>query len=577
MTTANKITIVRLLLIPVFVLLGVYYGASVDRHEPEPDLQYAAILVFLVASISDGLDGYIARHYNQRSKLGAVLDPIADKGLLLAGIFTLSFTNWGYKFPLWFPVLVVSRDVIVVAGSLGLHYLNGEVHVRPRWSGKIATVFQMVAIVWAMLQLRFIDPAHSRRRRRRLHADLLGAIHALTASANSATPPTKPLRPRKPMKISTPPLPVVAIVGRPNVGKSALFNRLAGRQISIVHDQPGITRDRLVAECKLARGLPFEIIDTGGIGMDVDGSFSARVHAEAEIALTTADAILFVVDGRAGFTPVDQDLAKRLRRSDKPVILVVNKIDEDMHTPLEAEFTRLGFKQVVGVSAAHGRGISEMVAAVTDHLERPPEPAEDADADGTDEPAPDATPRIPMLALVGRPNVGKSSLTNAILGQERTIVSDVSGTTRDAVDIRCRYDGKDYVLIDTAGIRQPRQARQFSGDFQRHALGVEHQARGSLRAGHRRERRHHRAGSPDCQSRPAGPTSLASSPSTNGTCSRRRTTRARASAEYREEWLAAAQAELFFMSHAPFVAISALHGRTGGSSVQDHRGMPPRR
>ncbi len=157
-TTANKITIVRLLLIPVFVLLAVYYGASVDRHEPEPRLQYAAILVFLTASISDGLDGYIARHYNQRSKLGAILDPIADKGLLLAGILTLSFTNWGYKFPLWFPILVVSRDVIVVAGSLGLHYLNGEVHVHPRWSGKIATVFQMVAIAWAMLQLRFIDP-----------------------------------------------------------------------------------------------------------------------------------------------------------------------------------------------------------------------------------------------------------------------------------------------------------------------------------------------------------------------------------------------------------------------------------
>ena len=152
-TTANKITIARLLLIPVFVLLAVYYGASVNRHEPDANLRYAAILVFLVASISDGLDGYIARHYNQRSKLGAVLDPIADKGLLLAGIFTLTFSNWGYEIPAWFTILVVSRDVIVVAGSLGLHYLNGEVQVRPRWSGKIATVFQMTAIVWTMLQL----------------------------------------------------------------------------------------------------------------------------------------------------------------------------------------------------------------------------------------------------------------------------------------------------------------------------------------------------------------------------------------------------------------------------------------
>ena len=158
MTTANKITIVRLLLIPVFVALGLYYGDSMARGEPQEELRWAAILVFLVASISDGLDGYIARHYNQRSKLGAVLDPIADKGLLLAGLLTLTFTNWGYRLPLWFPVLVIARDVITVAGSLGLHYVNGEVQVRPRWTGKIATFFQMVAIIWVMLQLRFISP-----------------------------------------------------------------------------------------------------------------------------------------------------------------------------------------------------------------------------------------------------------------------------------------------------------------------------------------------------------------------------------------------------------------------------------
>ena len=158
MTTANKITIVRLLLIPVFVLLGVYYGQSVVDGEPDERLRYAAILVFVAAAVSDGVDGYIARHYNQRTKLGAILDPIADKGLLLAGLLTLTFTRWGYHFPLWFPVLVIARDVVVVAGSLGLHYLNGEVHVRPRWSGKIATVFQMLAIVWVMFQFSFIPP-----------------------------------------------------------------------------------------------------------------------------------------------------------------------------------------------------------------------------------------------------------------------------------------------------------------------------------------------------------------------------------------------------------------------------------
>ena len=158
MTTANKITIARLLLIPVFVVLGLYYGDSVGRQVPDENLRYAAILVFLVASVSDGLDGYIARHYNQRSKLGAILDPIADKGLLLAGLLTLTFSDWGYRFPLWFPVLVIARDIVIVAGSLGLHFLNGEVHVHPRWTGKVATFFQMTAIAWVMLQLRWASP-----------------------------------------------------------------------------------------------------------------------------------------------------------------------------------------------------------------------------------------------------------------------------------------------------------------------------------------------------------------------------------------------------------------------------------
>ena len=158
MTTANKITIVRLLLIPVFVLLGVYYGQSVGAGEPQEGLRLAAILVFLLASVSDGVDGYIARRYNQRSKLGAILDPIADKGLLLAALLTLTFTNWGYHFPLWFPVLVIARDIVIVAGSFGLHYVNGHVHVRPRWTGKVATVFQMTAIAWVMLQFTFVPP-----------------------------------------------------------------------------------------------------------------------------------------------------------------------------------------------------------------------------------------------------------------------------------------------------------------------------------------------------------------------------------------------------------------------------------
>ncbi len=343
-------------------------------------------------------------------------------------------------------------------------------------------------------------------------------------------------------------------MGRPNVGKSALFNRLAGRQISIVHDQPGITRDRLVAECKLARGVPFEIIDTGGIGLDVDGSFSTRVHTEAEIALAAADVVLFVVDGRAGFTPVDQDLARRLRRTDKPVILVVNKIDEDMHAPLEAEFARGGFQQVVGVSAAHGRGIRELVAAVADRLPQPVDP--DADAE---EPPADGSAPVPLLALIGRPNVGKSSLTNAILGQQRTIVSDVAGTTRDAVDIRCRFDGKDYVLIDTAGIRH-RGKRDNSAEIfsvMRSEAGIKRADLCVLvidaSAGITAQDRQiagliQRANKPCVVAVNKWDLLVPPDGSRQGV------------REYREEWLAAAHAELFFMAHAPLVAISALQG-----------------
>ncbi len=153
MTTANKITIARILLIPFFVMMAIYYGNSVERGEPAPWQRWAAITIFVVAAASDGIDGYIARRYNQRSKLGVTLDPIADKGLLLAGIITLTIARWAYKFPLWFPVLVITRDAIIVIGALVLHFLNGTVQVRPSWTGKCATAVQMVALAMVMLQL----------------------------------------------------------------------------------------------------------------------------------------------------------------------------------------------------------------------------------------------------------------------------------------------------------------------------------------------------------------------------------------------------------------------------------------
>jgi CDP-diacylglycerol--glycerol-3-phosphate 3-phosphatidyltransferase len=161
MTTANKITVVRILMIPAFVTMAIYYGESIERGEPLEWQRFTAIIIFLVAAVSDGLDGYVARRYNQRSALGVILDPIADKGLLLSGIITLSISNWSRvdpeygRFPTWFPVLVISRDVVILVGSAVLHLLNGKVQVKPTWTGKVATFFQMAAIAWVMLQLRF--------------------------------------------------------------------------------------------------------------------------------------------------------------------------------------------------------------------------------------------------------------------------------------------------------------------------------------------------------------------------------------------------------------------------------------
>lgn len=234
----------------------------------------------------------------------------------------------------------------------------------------------------------------------------------------------------------------VAIVGRPNVGKSALFNRLAGRKISIVHDMPGVTRDRITAQCKLGNDA-FEIIDTGGIGANVDASFTEQVRSEVDIALGSADVLLFVVDGQDGLTPLDQELARLMRRTAKPLLLAINKIDVDQHGPRAAEFSQLGFSDSIAISAEHNRGILPLVAWLERML---PAPVFEEGA-GSD-------PESPIkIAIVGRPNVGKSSLTNAILNDDRTLVSPISGTTRDAIDIPYQRHGQHYVLIDTAGIR----------------------------------------------------------------------------------------------------------------------------
>jgi len=235
--------------------------------------------------------------------------------------------------------------------------------------------------------------------------------------------------------------PSVAIVGRPNVGKSALFNRLIGRKIAIVHDQPGITRDRISAIC--ARGKsPFVLWDTGGIFGAGEAELRAQVRGAAEKALRESDLLLFVVDAKEGLSPIDKELARVLRKSQKPVVLVINKIDIEKHEALAAEFDSLGFKSSIAISAEHGRGISDLLDAIDRFL---PSPAGNLQATSHDSLA---------LAILGRPNVGKSSLINSIVRSERAIVSELAGTTRDAIDIFYQRDGRNFVFIDTAGIRR---------------------------------------------------------------------------------------------------------------------------
>lgn len=247
-------------------------------------------------------------------------------------------------------------------------------------------------------------------------------------------------------------MPTVAIVGRPNVGKSALFNRLAKRKIAIVHDQPGVTRDRISAPC-MATTVPCTLIDTGGIGATLDDGFGAQVAIEADIAMQTADLILFIVDAHEGLTPVDLDLGSRLRKAKPPVMLVVNKVDDDKHLRGTDEFSRLGFGEAIGVSAEHGRGMTGLTDAIDEALKPLAGEIEEAVAE--------AEVAGIKLAIVGKPNAGKSSLVNAILQDQRTIVSEIAGTTRDAIDLPCEFAGEKFTLIDTAGLR-PRSRRDTS-------------------------------------------------------------------------------------------------------------------
>ena len=238
--------------------------------------------------------------------------------------------------------------------------------------------------------------------------------------------------------------PNVAIVGRPNVGKSALFNRLVGRKIAIVHDQPGITRDRISAIC--TRGAQsFMLWDTGGVGGAGESELSKQVRRAVEEAIYDSDLLLFLVDAKEGLSPLDQELAHMLRRSQKPVVLVINKIDTEKHENLAIDFTTMGFSESVSISAAHGRGISELIEAI-DQLLPSPSPVNQSPVNKSHQSL--------SIAIIGRPNVGKSSLINSIVRSERAIVSELPGTTRDAIDISYERDGQQFLFIDTAGMRR---------------------------------------------------------------------------------------------------------------------------
>jgi GTP-binding protein len=270
---------------------------------------------------------------------------------------------------------------------------------------------------------------------------------------------------------------LIAIVGRPNVGKSALFNRIVGRRIAIVHDQPGVTRDRVSAEAEW-HGHPFTLVDTGGIGLlrreKAEDVITKAALAQVELAIEAANAIIFVVNVQDGVVPLDREAAERLRRSGKPVFVAVNKVDTGRAESGATEFAELGFEKLFPVSAIHGEGIEALMDAAMEKIggrvssvvgEQTTEGLEETVADSpanTQHPTPVTSPPGPLkLAIVGRPNVGKSSIVNALTQSERVVVSPIPGTTRDSVDVPFEIETEgvrqSYVLIDTAGMRKTRR------------------------------------------------------------------------------------------------------------------------
>ena len=247
--------------------------------------------------------------------------------------------------------------------------------------------------------------------------------------------------------------PIVAIVGRPNVGKSTLFNVIAGDSIAIVKDTPGVTRDRIYADCSWLN-YNFTLIDTGGIEPDSSDVILSQMRDQAQIAIDTADVIIFLVDVRQGLTDADGKVADMLRRSQKPVVLCVNKVDSFKKMEADVyEFYNLGIGDPIPVSASNHQGVGDLLEAVSDHFKKDGSESDDDDR--------------PRIAIVGRPNVGKSSIVNRLVGEKRVIVSDIAGTTRDAIDTPLKRNGREYILIDTAGFRRKSKIHE---DLERYSI-----------------------------------------------------------------------------------------------------------
>lgn len=247
--------------------------------------------------------------------------------------------------------------------------------------------------------------------------------------------------------------PIVAIVGRPNVGKSTLFNVIAGDSIAIVKDTPGVTRDRIYADCSWLN-YNFTLIDTGGIEPDSSDVILSQMRDQAQIAIDTADVIIFLVDVRQGLTDADGKVADMLRRSQKPVVLCANKVDSFKKMEADVyEFYNLGIGDPIPVSASNHQGVGDLLEAVSDHFKKDGSESDDDDR--------------PRIAIVGRPNVGKSSIVNRLVGEKRVIVSDIAGTTRDAIDTPLKRNGREYILIDTAGLRRKSKIHE---DLERYSI-----------------------------------------------------------------------------------------------------------